>query len=519
MLLKNQMLFFAGLLLCATISVQAQQRTISADLNKEVGLRKTVFNECVGAGRASEGLRADWQEQLRLVQKHCNFKYIRFHGLLNDEMGVCSLINGKITYNFQYVDVLYDFLLSVGIKPFVELSFMPTLLKTNDQTIFWWKGNISPPADWNEYERMIGLLAKHFTERYGEEEVKTWYFEVWNEPNLSNFFSGTEAEYHQLYATAAKVIKAVNNDYRVGGPASAGSPWIPAFIAYCNNNQVPVDFISSHNYGVDGNLDEFGTYQLFMGRNFRWITNDVAYIRGLINESATPHLQLHYTEWNTSYSFKDPIHDTYQQAPYMLYVIKNTEKTANSMSFWTFTDIFEEGGPPPSAIHGGFGMLTAHGIKKPSFHVYEFLNCLGETELQNQDTASWVCKSKDGSVQVLAWDFKLLEQGKKSNKTFYRQLLPSEKKGNLQINLQNLAPGNYTFKVSSVGFEKGDVFTAYYKMGLPVELTRNQEKQLKAVGDNVLYKTEIISVNASGKFTTSFPLSDNDVYLIQLIKL
>jgi xylan 1,4-beta-xylosidase len=518
MVRKIKKLFFAGWLLCAVIPLPAQQRTISADLDKEAGLRKKVYNECVGAGRASEGLRADWQEHLRLVQQKCNFRYIRFHGLLNDEMGVCSVRDGKIIYNFHYIDVLYDFLLSAGIKPFVELSFMPTPLKSGDHTVMWWKGNTSPPADWAEYERMISLLTKHFTERYGEEEVKTWYFEVWNEPNLKDFFSGTEEEYHKMYATAAKAIKAVHPAYRVGGPASAGSPWVPGFIHYCQTNHVPVDFVSSHNYGVEGNLDEFGAYQLFMGRNFQWITNDVAYIRQLIEESGKP-LELHYTEWNTSYSFNDPVHDTYQQAPYMLYVLKNTEKTANSMSFWTFTDIFEEGGPPPTAFHGGFGMLNEHGIKKPAFHVYDFLNRLGETEVQNADTASWICKSKDGSVQILAWDFELLQQGKKSNQVFYRQLLPSENKGKLKISLKNVEQGTYFCDISSVGFEKGDVFSAYYKIGLPVELNQTQESYLKSIGDHVKYKTDIITIGADGKFETTLPLSTNDIYLIELKKV
>jgi xylan 1,4-beta-xylosidase len=321
-----------------------------------------------------------------------------------------------------------------------------------------------------------------------------------------------------MYATAAKAIKAVHPAYRVGGPASAHSTWIPGFMNFCRTNNVPVDFISSHNYGADGNLDEFGTFQLFMLRNFQWITNDVAYIRQLIEESGKPR-ELHYTEWNTSYSYNDPIHDTYQQAPYMLYVLKNTEKTANSMSFWTFTDIFEEGGPPPTAFHGGFGMLNEHGIKKPAFHVYDFLNRLGETEVQNADTASWICKSKDGSVQVLAWDFELLQQGKKANQTFYRQLLPPENKGKLKISLKNLEQGSYFCDISSVGFEKGDVFSAYYKMGLPVELNQTQESYLKSIGDNVRYKTDIITIGADGKFETTLPLSTNDVYLIELKKI
>jgi xylan 1,4-beta-xylosidase len=498
------------------MSVHAQQRIISADLHKEVGWHKTVYNECVGAGRASEGLRADWQEQLRLIQKHCHFKYIRFHGLLNDEMGVCAV---KGVYNFQYIDVLYDFLLSVGIKPFVELSFMPTPLKTNENTVFWWKGNISPPSDYQEYERMISLLVKHLTDRYGTEEVKTWYFEVWNEPNHPHFFTGTENEYHKMYTTAAKAIKAVNKDYRVGGPASAGSNWIQDFVNYCNTNNVPVDFISTHYYGVKGDLDEFGTQQLFMDPDFQSIPNDVFKVRKIIGASATPKLELHYTEWNTSYSSRDPIHDSYQQAPYLLYVLKKTETQANSMSYWTFTDIFEESGTPPSAMHGGFGMLTVHGIKKPAFHVYDFLHRLGDIELQNKDTASWVCKKKDGSVQILAWNFKLLNQNKKSNQVFYRQLQPAQPDGELKISLKNITPGKYVCTVSSVGFEKGDVFTAYYNMGLPAELSRSQEDYLKEIGDNVLYKTNIITVGADGWFESTLPLNTNDVYLIELTKI
>jgi xylan 1,4-beta-xylosidase len=516
---KISSLIVAGLLICSISMAQQQTRVISADFNKEAGLKKPGYKLCVGAGRANEGLRADWQQQLREVKQACDFKYIRFHGLLSDDMGVCNRQKDTIRYNFQYVDVLYDFLLSIDVKPFVELGFMPTLLRSNEQTMFWWKGNISPPNDYAEYEKLITALTRHFTERYGEKEVKTWYFEVWNEPNHESFFTGSIDEYFKMYASAVKSIKSVNKDYRVGGPASAGNKWIKEIIAYCESNKVPLDFISTHIYGVKGDVDEFGTNQLFMVPDKDVIVKVVAQVRQMISESPHPDLELHYTEWSASYSFNDPIHDSYQEAPYMLNVIKNTENQTSSMSYWTFTDIFEEGGPPSSSLHGGFGLVNVHGIKKPAFHVYSFMNKLGEIELENKDADSWVCKKEDGSVQVLAWDFTFLKQGKKSNQAFYRQLLPAEKKGNLKIALQNMKPGKYIYEVSSVGYEKGDVFSAYYNMGLPTELTKTQENYLKEVGNQVLYKTGIITVNASGKFETSLPLSDNDVYLVQLIKI
>ncbi len=191
-----------------------QERVISLDFNKIKGNFTTMFKECIGAGRANEGLRADWQQQLAFVKKECDFKYIRMHGLLTDDMGVYREDkNGNPEYNFQYIDVLYDYLLSIGMKPFVELGFMPDALASGNQTIFWWKGNVTPPKDYKKWEDLIRNLTLHFTERYGADEVKTWYFEVWNEPNLSGFWAGTQEEYFKLYMYTVKAIKSVNKEY------------------------------------------------------------------------------------------------------------------------------------------------------------------------------------------------------------------------------------------------------------------------------------------------------------------
>ncbi|HAK90385.1 MAG TPA: glycoside hydrolase, partial [Massilia timonae] len=234
-----QALMAAALIL--PLGALAQQRNIDVDVTQVQGKLDRMFNLSVGAGRANEGLRADWQQQLAEIRRDAGFRYIRFHGLLTDDMGVYKIdAQGKEQYNFQYIDALFDYLLSIGIKPFVELGFMPNAMASGTKTIFWWRGNVTPPRDYGQWERLIEALTRHWTERYGKEEVASWYFEVWNEPNLDGFWAGTQDEYFRLYAHAARAIKRVDSSYRVGGPATAGAAWIPEMIAYADQNKVPL---------------------------------------------------------------------------------------------------------------------------------------------------------------------------------------------------------------------------------------------------------------------------------------
>ena len=229
-------------------------------------------------------------------------------------------------------------------------------------------------------------------ERYGDAEVRTWYFEVWNEPNLDGFWAGTQQQYFDLYAATARAIKSVSPDYKVGGPATAGCGWVPEFIHFCDTNHAPVDFISTHTYGVEsGYLDETGTHGTALSRNPNSILGDVKRVRQEIAESAMPKLELHFTEWSASYTPADPIHDSYHSAAYILDKLKKCGDAAQSMSYWTFTDIFEESGPRWEAFHGGFGLINYEDINKPAFYAYQFLNRLGPTELKNSDPSSWIC--------------------------------------------------------------------------------------------------------------------------------
>ncbi|MBR10437.1 MAG: glycoside hydrolase [Rickettsiales bacterium] len=508
------------LLLIASASF-SQTRVISVDANQVKGPMNQTFNECIGAGRANEGLRADWQQQLKETKEECGFRYIRMHGLLSDDMGVFKYgSDGKPIYNFMYIDVLFDYLLSIDIKPFVELGFMPSGMASGERTIFWWRGNVTPPNDYNQWGDLIENLVSHFTERYGEEEVKSWYFEVWNEPNLTPWFwDGTQEEYFKLYEYAAKAVKSVNSTYKVGGPATAGVDWEPEMIAFCEENGVPLDFISTHSYGVkEGFLDEYGNHGSVLNPDPWSVSSDVIQSRKEITESTQPNLELHITEWSASYTPADPIHDSYHEAAYILQKLKQIGPAAQSMSYWVFTDIFEEPGPRFEAFHGGFGLMNTQGIKKSAYHAYSYLNKLAKTELINEDSMSWVTKSDDG-YQVLLWDFTYTLPDSTNNQSFYNTDQPSTPTDPVKVALKGLDKGDYVLTTYQIGYRVNDPYTAYLDLESPTQLSREQVQLLKDKSTGEAVRKENITINKSGKYEMELNLRENDVFLITLQKL
>jgi len=459
---------------------------------------------------------------LAFVKNECDFKYIRMHGLLTDDMAVYTEDNkGNSQYNFMYIDALFDYLLSIGIKPFVELGFMPSALASGSQTIFWWRGNVTPPKDYKKWEDLIRNLTQHFTERYGVEEVKTWYFEVWNEPNLTpGFWTGTQEEYFKLYKYSVQAVKSVNPDYKVGGPGTAGASWESEMIEYCTKNSLPIDFISTHSYGVkQGFLDEYGNGGTVLSKDPMSVSGDVLQSRKEIDASTKKNLELHYTEWSSSYTPADPLHDSYHEAAYILEKIKQVGNAANSMSYWVFTDIFEEAGPRFTPFHGGFGLLTIQGIPKSAFYAYKYLNKLGKIELRNTDTRSWASKTENGGVQVLCWDFTNTHPGDSvHNQKYYIQDLPSKSKGKVTVKVSHVPEGQYTLEIFKVGYRVNDAYTEYVDMGKPQQLNRQQVDVLKKNNDGSAISTETIEVKANQPFTKELDIRENDVLLLNLIK-
>jgi xylan 1,4-beta-xylosidase len=255
----------------------------------------------------------------------------------------------------------------------VELSFMPTALASGDKTVFHYRANVTPPKDYARWATLIRKLVAHWVERYGLAEVREWFFEVWNEPNLDAFGSGKQDDYFNLYRHTADAIKSVDSALKVGGPATAANAWIDEFIAFCTKNRLPADFISTHHYPTDAFGQPGDDTEAQLSKSRRSVLRDqTREVRGQAGDRP-----VYYTEWCTSSNPRDPLHDEPYAAAFVIKTIMEANGLVQGYSYWTFSDIFEENYFPSVPFHGGFGLLNIHGIAKPVYRAFELLHALG----------------------------------------------------------------------------------------------------------------------------------------------
>jgi xylan 1,4-beta-xylosidase len=332
------------------------------------------WEHTVGSGHATLALRADWQRQLTRCRAELGFRHVRFHGLLSDDVGTLVCEEGNLVYSFFNADQIFDFLLSIDMRPFVELSFMPTALASGGDTVFHYRGNITPPKDYDAWETLIRKLTHHLVARYGLVEVSQWFFEVWNEPNLKVFWTGSQADYFELYSRAARAIKEEHAALQVGGPATADNEWITVFVGFCKAQAVPLDFVSTHHYPTDafGKPGDDTVSQLAESK--RSVLRDEA---GKARDEAGGK-PLYYTEWSTSSNPFDDLHDQPYAAAFIAKTVMEVRGLVHGYSYWTFSDLFEENYFTSTPFHGGFGLLTIHGIPKPAYRAFELLHRLGD---------------------------------------------------------------------------------------------------------------------------------------------
>jgi xylan 1,4-beta-xylosidase len=455
----------AVLLVASLFAVPAilAQETIAIDASAPATPFPHFWEGTFGSGRAILSLRESYRNDLRAVKQVADFNYVRFHAIFHDEIGVYNEdAQGNPIYNFSYVDQIYDGLLSNGVRPFVEISLMPRKLAANPDAVhsFWYKPIVSPPKSMDRWDDLIRHFAQHLVDRYGIDEVAQWYFEVWNEPNL-DFWGGDprQSTYFDLYAHTARALKSVSPRLRVGGPSTAQAAWVTDFLNFTAANHVPVDFVSTHAYADD-------TVQHLFGANEDIPMDDrvcraVAKVRDEIKASSLPSLPFFMTEWNVQGTMQ--ARDTIFVGPALANTVRQCDGLVDSMSFWTFSDVFEEQGPIAKPFIGRFGLRAKGGINKPAFYAFELLHQLGNQRLANASKNVVVTRTAQGGLVIAAWN--LLDPGEQGSDQ------------SMQLNFRNL-PAHARVTVQRIDSDHGNVLKEYAAMGQPLDPTPPQVEQL-----------------------------------------
>ncbi len=460
-LLALLLIFHLGAVPC-----QAQDETIRVNLQAPSHPFPHYWEQMFGSGRAILSLRDSYRRDLREVKDATGFGYIRFHAIFHDEVGLYDEDSeGSPVYNFSYIDQIYDGLLENHVRPFVELSFMPSKLAAQPiLQSFWYKPNVSPPKDWDKWGDLISHFARHLIERYGITEVSQWYFEVWNEPNL-DFWAGNpkDQSYFELYDLTAKTLKQVDSRLRVGGPATAQAAWVDRFLRHVEENNVPVDFVSTHVYANDLSEDVFGTSENIPRTEF--VCRAVQKVHQQVAASAHPNLPIIWSEYNASYKNEPEVTDALFMGPWLANTIRQCDGLVSMMAYWAFSDVFEEQGVVKQPFYGGYGLIAEDGLPKPSFNAFKLLHKLGSTRIAADSASALVTRRKDGTIVMAVWNLYQPEEAGKEK----RLVIKMSGGGEL-----------HRAKIFRLDSTHGSLLRAYEAMGKPPNPTQAQIQRLRS---------------------------------------
>lgn len=504
------------------------------DYNSKTEPLKHYWEMCVGSCHGTTALREDYREQLEKCHKELGFRYVRFHGLLDDDMSVLTKrgmimqrddSEGEYVVSFTNTDSIFDFLLSINMKPFIEIGFMPECLKSGDTMTFHYKGLTSPPNDYDKWSWLIETFAAHLAERYGLDEVRQWYFEVWNEPNLGGpgqpmgFWGGTMEEYFKLYSYTANALKKVDKGLKVGGPATADNSWVPEIIEFCRKNNAALDFISTHHYPTDVVLGYRSGHKMeppkdgedgeVMFKKMLEMQKDMwkKVPRGVLTEmtkevaAQAGDLPVIYTEWNSGAGIQS---DGPFGSSFIAKTILDSTGLVEGYSYWTFSDIFEEGGMPHKPFHGGFGLLNLQGIPKATYRAFEFLHKLGDeiyTDKQGNGTVDVyaVKKNVSNSLQIMIVN--------------HESLLHEIHDENIKIHIKGCG-SIAKATVERIDEEHGNALRHWEKMGRPDYL---KDAEIYEIMSSSYIKAETFAVKAAdGEYEIELDVSAMGIALVTL---
>ncbi len=492
---------------------------IQVDAVRETGSIKKTWEIMLGSEHLSYMLKGDLGPGLRAAGNglrkanrkfHDEFgvQFIRAHGIFMDDLGVYREdAQGNPVYDWSGIDKVYDMLIADGLKPFVELSFMPTPLAFDpDDTIFFYRGNTSPPKDYGKWAALVAEFANHLIDRYGREEVESWYFEVWNEPDLKSavigrFWHGTDEEYFRLYDVSARALKQVDPRLRVGGPAAATLSIVEPFLRHVTaDSGAPLDFLSVHTY---------------FGPLFTW--------KPILEKYNRPELPVFCTEWGVSPRWGEEINDLPYGAAWLARALIESSQEVEIVSYWTASDHFEELGPPKSLLHGGFGLLGLEEIRKPRYWAFSLLHRLGIRRLHMQGSGDgygghvqgWAASGEDGSIRILLCNVSY-DQTKPEATAETSALLR-----HIALSVAGLPPGKrYLARHYRVDDARSNVYAAWKSLGQPAWPDAAQLAELRRHDSLELMEPESeLAVPPSGSVELKFDLPMPALSQVELIPL
>lgn len=484
----------------------------------------------LGVGRAKELLYTDVQDMLRQIQQSVGFRYLRFHGIFSDDMLVCRTNKeGGLQFSFTFIDKALDFILSIGLKPLIQFSFMPSALAADlSKTIFASPFTVSPPRRMEEWNLLVGLFLSHVRSRYGSAEIRSWLYSVWNEPDTSIQMFGFEDsdKFYELYQNTWNTVKAFDSELVFGSPSLYPTTnhevdWMKSFLSFTRTGDSVPQFMDIHYYSDDFETLKPGSSSLATPGIFPADPNHFSSFLGkmeaLVEEEGLSHLPLYITEWNLTVSHRNFINDTCFKAAYLAKNFLENYDRADAFGYWSLTDFMEEYQPSHQTYHGGLGLFTQNGIKKAHCYAMELMAKLGD-ELVCSGEGYFITRRADGSLAAILYNYEhfnplFLEEGFGLTLTSRDGVFPQRRQLELTVKLTGLAPGLYRVRETILNQQHGSSYDLWVEMGAP-ELGGDDMEWLRQNSQPALH---IYQTSAPrGELSYSSLLAPHEVRLVEI---
>ncbi|GKX65753.1 GH39 family glycosyl hydrolase [Inconstantimicrobium mannanitabidum] len=519
-----------------SINTPALSSSVKTNINLDLtSYNNTTFtkywNKVTSIGRASLCLRHEIRRQIEIAQTDIGYEFIRFHGIFSDDMMVYKEDNdGNPIYNWTYIDEIFDFFYRVNLKPFIEIGFMPEALASKKQFIFLWKANVSQPKSLKKWTDLVSAFINHCVDRYGEDEVKKWYFQIWNAPDLPEvFWSESKEKFFQFFKATYNSIKTMFKDIKVGSPGLLplnDFQWLNDFLNFCEKNHIELSFIACNIYAYTDPKNNALPAQLYSKHDDILFLNEENYLKESISKvksilkKHSLHTPIFITEWNLSPFTNDYNRDTCFLSSYITYNLINNIENIDVLSFWSLSDIIEEGLTENKLYHGGLGLLTYNRLKKPSYNAFALLGKLGDKLIKRGD--DYIITAQNNSYQILIFNFiyfdELFMSGDKSLLDYHnRYNIFKNSNLNKDINLILSMPrGQYRIKRWYLNRNSGSTYDAWQSMGAPEQIQNDVYNYLKA---KEIPEISINSQEVQNELLISDSVPPHGILLIEIDKI
>ena len=424
--------------------------------------------------------RGDMQDQLKLAHKELGARHVRAVGMLDDEMRVLTAdptlwrqeVNTHREPNWQIVTMVFERLLDIGISPVISTCFMPGVMAAGERTVFETKARISQPKDMGQWRDLVGSLTRHLVEHFGLDVIRNCYFEVWNEPNLTNgFFEGGQQDFFDLYLNTVSAIKEVDARLKVGGPSTARAEWIPEFLEFTRKHSIEPEYIIGHIYNNDGDskpLSPFdGPQEDLVSKSPHFASGVIRGVRKLLDEAGYPG-EVHWNEWGRSWFPCEPQRESVNEAAFIVKTVSEVSQMGDYFAYWCLSDIYDQMGYGRQAFHGNYGLLNLQGLRKPSYQAFQLLSLLGNGRVEvagsgmDKTTHAIATHSAETSeVVVYAYDETNAEVG-----------------GNAEISV-TLPPGRKPRKLYRITENENNILADWKALGSPCYLNSEVRQSLE----------------------------------------